>query len=280
VAPVLFDLCEEKEITVYNFLVKGGDLSFSRWLVPLLFEHWMEIVDKAFQFNYQNVGDIVSWRWAGKKSFTTKSVYNHLTSDEKGDNYKHIWKSRIPYKIKTFTGLMENNAILTKDNIIKRKWTGDPTCLFCNQAESLEHLFFQCTVAKCVWGTVGVCLGTGSIPGDINQYKRWIKESLPGGKVYLFGFTAICWAMWKCRNKAVFDKKWVKHPAEIVIYACSLMLYWAGMFGAGMKTQMEEGVGTMLKIAYKLLAGSRQVLTPLMLQAPQDDQMEEEDDGE
>jgi hypothetical protein len=24
VAPVLFDLCEEKEITVYNFLVRGG----------------------------------------------------------------------------------------------------------------------------------------------------------------------------------------------------------------------------------------------------------------
>jgi hypothetical protein len=52
----------------------------------------------------------------------------------------------------------------------------------CNQVESLEHLFFQCTVAKCVWGTVGICLGTDSIPGNINQYKRWIKESLPGGE--------------------------------------------------------------------------------------------------
>jgi hypothetical protein len=85
--------------------------------------------------------------------------------------------------------------------------------------------------------------------------------------------------MWKCRNKAVFDKKWVKHPAEIVIYACSLMLYWAGLFGASMKAQMEEGVGTMLKIAYKLLAGSRQVSTPLMLQALQNDPMEDEEDG-
>jgi hypothetical protein len=47
--------------------VKGGDLNFSRWLAPLLFEQWMEIVDKAFQFNYQNNGDFVSWRWGGKK---------------------------------------------------------------------------------------------------------------------------------------------------------------------------------------------------------------------
>jgi hypothetical protein len=78
--------------------------------------------------------------------------------------------------------LMENNVILTKDNMIKRKWTGDPTCLFCNQVETLEHLFFHYIVAKCVWGIVGICLGSGNIPGDINQYKRWIKESLPGGK--------------------------------------------------------------------------------------------------
>jgi hypothetical protein len=86
--------------------------------------------------------------------------------------------------------------------------------------------------------------------------------------------------MWKCRNKAVFDKKWVKHPAEIVIYACSFMFYWTGLFGASLKAQVDEGVGTMLKIAYKLLARSRQTSTPLMLQAPQDNPMEDEEDGE
>jgi hypothetical protein len=43
---------------------------------------------------------------------------------------------------------------------------------------------------------------------------------------------------------------------------------------------MDEGVGTMLKIAYKLLARSRQTSTPLMLQAPQDNPMEDEEDGE
>jgi hypothetical protein len=36
----------------------------------------------------------------------------------------------------------------------------------------------------------------------------------------------------------------------------------------------------MLRIAYKLLARSRQAPTPLMLQAPQDDPMEDEEDGE
>jgi hypothetical protein len=43
-----------------------------------------------------------------------------------------------------------------------------------------------------------------------------------------FGFAAMCWAMWKCRNMIVFDKKVIKHPAEIVLHACALLSYWAG----------------------------------------------------
>jgi hypothetical protein len=48
----------------------------------------------------------------GKKGFTTKTVYDHLTSSDNGSNYKHIWKAKIPYKIKIFSWLIENNAVL------------------------------------------------------------------------------------------------------------------------------------------------------------------------
>jgi hypothetical protein len=33
----LFDLCLEKDICVYQFLGKEGQLKFSRWLPPVLF---------------------------------------------------------------------------------------------------------------------------------------------------------------------------------------------------------------------------------------------------
>jgi len=36
-----------------------------------------------------------------------------------------------------------NNAILTKDNLIKRRWSGTPTCYFCNSDENIQHLFFS-----------------------------------------------------------------------------------------------------------------------------------------
>jgi hypothetical protein len=68
-------------------------------------------------------------------------VYDHLSGGETGLNFKYIWKSKVPYKI-IFLWLLENNAILTKDNLIRIKRIGDPACYFCNQEETIEHLFF------------------------------------------------------------------------------------------------------------------------------------------
>jgi hypothetical protein len=152
-------------------------------------------------------------------------MYDHLTRDDEGCPFSHIWKAKIPYKIKIFTWLLENNVVLTKDNMAKRKWDGNPSCMLSSQVETREHLFFQCPIAKCVWGIVGACFGTRSIPGNITQYKKWINEYLPSEKhVHYFGFAAICWAICKCRNKVVFDKKMIKSPAEIILHACIFML--------------------------------------------------------
>lgn len=44
------------------------------------------------------------------------------------------------------------------------------------------------------------------------------------------GVAAICWAIWKLRNKACFEeKKLIRSPAEIVCYACAFLRYWAGL---------------------------------------------------
>ena len=42
-------------------------------------------------------------------------------------------------------------VILTKDNLIKRKWRGNKQCCFCNTQETIQHLFFDCHVARFVW---------------------------------------------------------------------------------------------------------------------------------
>lgn len=81
------------------------------------------------------------------------------------------------------------------------------------RGESIDHLFFTCPVAKVAWGIVGLGFGQTNIPGNLEQYKSWVRIWLPRGTpVYSFGLAAICWAIWKSRNRACFDKKTVEAP--------------------------------------------------------------------
>jgi hypothetical protein len=145
-----------------------------------------------------------------------------ITRDDIGESYTRIWKAKIPYKIKIFLWLVEKRAILTKGNLIRRKWQGEPSCYFCDSEEDRDHLLFQCPVAS--WGIIALWLGTDLIPNSCDQYWEWAKKHSPGSTLeHTFGLAAVCWAIWKARNRACFEKKYVKHPAEIIIHACALM---------------------------------------------------------
>jgi len=99
-----------------------------------------------------------------ERKFTVKSVYKALTKNDASPYFWKIWKGKIPAKIKIFLWLVAINAILTRDNMIRRKWTGDPSCLFCDQNESISDLLFQCSMAKVVWGIVAFSLGAKNVP--------------------------------------------------------------------------------------------------------------------
>jgi hypothetical protein len=77
---------------------------------------------------------------------------------------------------------------------------------------------------------------------------------IPNGKaLHHFGFAAVCWALWKSRNKAVFEKKIIKHLAENHTARLCIHVYWAGLFTPELQVDVAAGVDTMLAIAHKLL---------------------------
>jgi hypothetical protein len=57
---------------------------------------------------------------------------------------------------------------LTKDNLAKRRWQGSLKCSFCNQNESIQHLFFDCYLAKTVWRIIYFALKINQ-PVNINH---------------------------------------------------------------------------------------------------------------
>ena len=135
-------------------------------------------------------------------------------------------------------------------------------CFFCDREEIISHLFFQCPVAKVIWGIVAKCFGTHNIPMNLQQCWLWCEKWLPFGKKYHpWGVAAICWAIWKCRNRAVFDRKLIKNPLEIICHAYALMSYCSGLYAELDQEQLVQGVNTMLRVAKDVIAAmtTRQV---------------------
>jgi hypothetical protein len=54
IAPVLYEWCSDKNLTVNHFLSRDGPIDFDRWL------QWMEIVNKTYNFSYENEEDVIS----------------------------------------------------------------------------------------------------------------------------------------------------------------------------------------------------------------------------
>jgi hypothetical protein len=115
--------------------------------------------------------------------------------------------------------LVEQRAILTKDNMKKRNWQGDLVCYFCGQFEDTDHLLFECPIAKVIWGDIALCFHQNDMPSSYNQFCPWIEKSLLGGQdVYMLGLAAVCWAVWKARNSVCFEK----NVLIILLRFCSL----------------------------------------------------------
>lgn len=117
----IFELSVNKKITVKEFMDRGGDISFRRWLPNILRAQWEEVKRKVMNQHLTNTPDTIFWGWTGQGKFTVKSTYDHLTANESGEPNTKIWKAKIPYKIKIFLWLLEKGATLTKDNMLKRK---------------------------------------------------------------------------------------------------------------------------------------------------------------
>ncbi|XBH74813.1 hypothetical protein VPH35_101691 [Triticum aestivum] len=133
----------------------------------------------------------------------------------------------------------------------KRKWPGNPYCSFCNQVETVQHLFFTCPVARIVWRSIGVVLGTDRCPSNYWQYFVWCHKFLPGKQTfYTVGLAATCWAIWLARNRATFEKKQIKTPFEILFSLCSFLLYW---------TELQQG-----EDAKELRAGAEMIRASTM----------------
>ena len=164
--PQLFSICTNPECTVDKVKLVEPSSFFRRGLNAELADQWRAIRDTVDSLTLSSTSDWVSWRLNQNGKFSTKSVYKWLERSISGCHYRWIWRAKLPLKIKIFLWQMSQDAVLTRQIMRRRKWPGNPCCSFCNEVESSQHLFFTCPVAKCLWRSVGVMLGTDRCPSS------------------------------------------------------------------------------------------------------------------
>lgn len=171
-------------------------------------------------------------------------AYKHLSGDLFGPDLSSFHSEmHAPLKLKVFLWQIFLNSILTKDNMVKRCWPGDPKCFFCHKDESLKQPFFECTVAKFVWGC------TAATSWALPWSRKYLAVFHLVGKTAQDLFVSVLLKGWvicvglygKPRMGVCFEKKILHHPESVVYTLCSFLQFWAPSEGA--TTTTDEGWG-------------------------------------
>jgi hypothetical protein len=114
-----------------------------------------------------------------------------------------------------------------------------------SNATGLETLF-GCAAAKFVWSSVATAINSPIRHGSFSQFFWWFPKFVPVSRnSQIAGLTAICWAIWKLRNRACFERKLINSSFDLISYAVVFMNYWAGLHGEGDAADLRAGDGLM-----------------------------------
>jgi hypothetical protein len=94
--------------------------------------------------------------------------------------------------------------LLTRDNLSKRQHVDDLTCVFCNEIETCDHLFWDCDVAKAAWEEMKRITRAQTVINLLCDLSSlWNnKDRIASNMVH----SALLRALWIMRNDLVFNR--------------------------------------------------------------------------
>ena len=103
--------------------------------------------------------------------------------------------------------LIYYNKSLTRDNLAKRRHAEDKTCVFCGELETIQHLFFDCIVARKVWEFVAECFNISAPDSSVWLSSFWKKRTYY--EAVNITTSAALWGFWRLHSDLVFQgRRW------------------------------------------------------------------------
>ncbi|WVZ50274.1 hypothetical protein U9M48_001546, partial [Paspalum notatum var. saurae] len=167
----------------------------------------------AKQNNKGEGNGMFRWNLHSNGSCTVQSMYKHLTNNNTRVS-QDVWCTRLPLKIKN----LHVSGLLIKDNLNRRNWRGNYSCVFHSRPKTIQHLFFEYSYAKFLWRMGHIALdiapplGTNDVFGNWSHLGRNNQSDL-----ILLGAAGVCCALWLFRNEVVLFRgaHWLRSWAKL-----------------------------------------------------------------
>jgi hypothetical protein len=185
--PNLYNIVRKKSVTMAEvFSTRPLNVSFRKNLVSQNLHSWHKLVLRIANIHLNERRDEFIWSLKSDGQFSVSSMYQVLLDSDIILHNSYIWKIKIPLKIKVFLWLLYREAILTKDNLVNKNWRGNEKCCFCFHYETIQHLFFDCDLAKFIWRVIQITIGLEPPLNIMNIFGAWVQNINPNERPILF----------------------------------------------------------------------------------------------
>ena len=172
----LFNIVRHKNVLVADVLANAPPLNieFRRALTGNKWTSWLHLVQRLMGVSLSDDQDSFRWNLTLSGSFSVKSMYLDEMNRQCPCPRKYLWKLKVPLKIKIFMWFLSRKVLLTKDNLIRRNWTGCKRCVFCHDDETVEHLFISCPFTRHIWRLIHFTFNISPPSSITNLFGNWL----------------------------------------------------------------------------------------------------------
>jgi hypothetical protein len=130
-------------------------------------------------------------------------------------------------KLKVFMWQVFHDKLQAGEELKKRNWKGDGKCSICAVTESMDHIFFSCSVAKFIWICFKEALGWDRVPTSLQNYlEGWVPLGCDNYKPKLFAMGVFLWILWITRNKFAIEGVCPNSPSDVLYKILSYLQRW------------------------------------------------------
>jgi hypothetical protein len=124
---------------------EGLAIRFRRYLDQESISQWRELCALVDEVELEQGKDQISWHLENSGKFSTKSLYFKLSQGISVAQFKDMWESKVPLKIKIFSWQLALDRLPSSLQIATRHGPATGDCALCGAPEDAIHIFFTCS---------------------------------------------------------------------------------------------------------------------------------------